>query len=190
MGLVKCPDCGKKISDIAESCPGCGRPRARVATPTTTEDTIAQIVKSANESESRSPLRNPKGCILMFLVGALITFGVKQFSSPSMDEVIRDLQKTMPKQIDELTEATAVTLIGKTIQFDQRLVKVDINATDKIKAVEYLNTTMRKATVKQLCGQTATKKALQKGYSYRYNWFDKNRTPVAVVDISSKDCEN
>ena len=26
MGIIKCPDCGKEISDIAPTCPNCGRP--------------------------------------------------------------------------------------------------------------------------------------------------------------------
>ncbi len=26
MALIKCPDCGKEVSDSAESCPGCARP--------------------------------------------------------------------------------------------------------------------------------------------------------------------
>jgi hypothetical protein len=26
MALVKCPDCGKQVSELAPACPGCGRP--------------------------------------------------------------------------------------------------------------------------------------------------------------------
>lgn len=26
MALVKCPDCGRSVSDLAPTCPGCGRP--------------------------------------------------------------------------------------------------------------------------------------------------------------------
>jgi hypothetical protein len=31
MALIKCPDCGKKISDSAPTCPGCGMPNSSVA---------------------------------------------------------------------------------------------------------------------------------------------------------------
>src|SRR5262245_40765933 len=34
MALVKCPDCGRDISDAANSCIGCGRPMTAAATPT------------------------------------------------------------------------------------------------------------------------------------------------------------
>lgn len=26
MALIKCPDCGREVSDAAPTCPGCGRP--------------------------------------------------------------------------------------------------------------------------------------------------------------------
>ena len=29
MGLIKCPDCKKDMSDAANSCPSCGRPRTK-----------------------------------------------------------------------------------------------------------------------------------------------------------------
>jgi hypothetical protein len=28
MSLIKCPDCGREVSDAAPACPGCGRPAA------------------------------------------------------------------------------------------------------------------------------------------------------------------
>lgn len=31
MPLVECPDCGKKVSDLAPACPGCGRPSQSAA---------------------------------------------------------------------------------------------------------------------------------------------------------------
>lgn len=32
MALIKCPECGKQISDQAASCPNCGMPRQKIAT--------------------------------------------------------------------------------------------------------------------------------------------------------------
>ena len=29
MALIKCPDCGKEVSDVAPACPNCGRPIAQ-----------------------------------------------------------------------------------------------------------------------------------------------------------------
>lgn len=30
MALIKCPECGKEISDMAETCPNCGCPRSLI----------------------------------------------------------------------------------------------------------------------------------------------------------------
>lgn len=35
MALIKCPECGKEISDKAVSCPNCGNPIAQVPPPMT-----------------------------------------------------------------------------------------------------------------------------------------------------------
>lgn len=32
MALIGCPDCGKSVSDIAPTCPGCGRPMLNATT--------------------------------------------------------------------------------------------------------------------------------------------------------------
>src|SRR4051812_27277887 len=35
MALVKCPDCGREVSDLAPACPTCGRPMAASGGPST-----------------------------------------------------------------------------------------------------------------------------------------------------------
>lgn len=39
MGLVKCPDCGHDVSDIAAACPQCARPMQGADSPVTIEQT-------------------------------------------------------------------------------------------------------------------------------------------------------
>lgn len=33
MALIRCPDCGREVSDAAPACPQCGRPSAQPAPP-------------------------------------------------------------------------------------------------------------------------------------------------------------
>lgn len=40
MALIKCPDCGRDVSDSAPACLGCGRPRATEAEATTKDALI------------------------------------------------------------------------------------------------------------------------------------------------------
>ncbi|MGB7592555.1 MAG: FxLYD domain-containing protein [Terriglobia bacterium] len=56
MGLIKCPDCGRDVSDAAPSCPNCGRP-TRVQTPAP-----GQVAPSKKKT---SPLA--WGCLVVLL---------------------------------------------------------------------------------------------------------------------------
>ena len=47
MGLIKCPECGKDISDQAESCPNCGYPIQKNLKEKT-EDSVIEEVKDSN----------------------------------------------------------------------------------------------------------------------------------------------
>lgn len=47
MALMKCPDCGKEVSDAAPTCPGCGRPMAetsRKKSGTTAGEILGSII--------------------------------------------------------------------------------------------------------------------------------------------------
>jgi len=47
--LIKCPDCQKDVSKLAQSCPGCGRP-LRVSKPTNYQDDKPKIVITRQDS--------------------------------------------------------------------------------------------------------------------------------------------
>lgn len=66
MALIKCPECGKEISDMANSCPHCGRPIV-----------IAQSTTQKTNSSSKNATRKKKkghGC-LVFVIVFFILFG-------------------------------------------------------------------------------------------------------------------
>ena len=48
MALIKCPECGREISDKAESCPGCGCPASEFE-PNKVVDTRSELDKIADE---------------------------------------------------------------------------------------------------------------------------------------------
>jgi len=86
MALVKCPDCGRDVSDAAPTCPGCGRPMSRgpscpkCGSPWTPGRPCpscgAITVGSTNSSSSSSALKptKPAGCVLQ-LVGGVVLLG-------------------------------------------------------------------------------------------------------------------
>jgi len=48
MALVKCPDCGRDVSDQAPACVGCGRPLATFVEPTEVCEVILRLVNDGN----------------------------------------------------------------------------------------------------------------------------------------------
>jgi hypothetical protein len=48
---MKCPDCGKEVSDAAPSCPGCGRPISQ-------QSSVATARKGAQRARWRRDLGN------------------------------------------------------------------------------------------------------------------------------------
>lgn len=58
MGLIRCPDCGKEISDAAPTCPHCGRPNPRGDTPAV----------QAKDKQNGCAL----GCLALFVVALLL----------------------------------------------------------------------------------------------------------------------
>ena len=58
MALIKCPECGKEISDKAESCPNCGCPASEILSKKNDRDTevlINEFQKAIKESHLMNP---------------------------------------------------------------------------------------------------------------------------------------
>lgn len=93
MGLIACPDCNRQVSDIAPSCPGCGRPffammpqaaqsapppYAPQAVPRYVAPGVPQLPPQGPAPDAAQPIRHPAadrklGCLLG---GFLVTTGV------------------------------------------------------------------------------------------------------------------
>ena len=72
MALIKCPDCGSDVSDLAPTCPKCGRPLA--------VQTVQQSAVAPPTKKKTSPLA--KGCLVVLLgVGGLLVLGIMMISS-------------------------------------------------------------------------------------------------------------
>ena len=56
MALITCPECGKKISDKAASCPDCGCPASEFKKPSVPEDTRSELDRIADEIFWNAPV--------------------------------------------------------------------------------------------------------------------------------------
>lgn len=63
MALIKCPECGRKVSDRAQTCPSCGAPIADAAGPGLV--TLKTIHPWLNKHRIVNSLNNPKLGILV-----------------------------------------------------------------------------------------------------------------------------
>ena len=64
--LIKCPDCQKDVSKLAQSCPGCGRP-FRVSKPAHQDDKPIRVITTEDSFMTRS-----RGCADLIIYGPLI----------------------------------------------------------------------------------------------------------------------
>lgn len=79
MGLIKCPDCGKEVSDMAINCPYCGRPL--------NSDNVSANASNANGAESTRKKKKGHGCLVSIIgfciIVAIICVAVNSSSDKS-----------------------------------------------------------------------------------------------------------
>lgn len=75
MALIKCPDCGKDVSDEAPSCIHCGKPKPGEIPP---PETPQQKLQRELEGESAKPASKKSGCgwVLLPIIGILVLLGM------------------------------------------------------------------------------------------------------------------
>lgn len=92
MALIKCPECGKEVSDKAVRCPHCGLPLGEVHT-TTQEDSINDAGISRQKKEKK---RLPLWTFALIIIGSLLLIGgiiflcfsIKSADSASKQEIV------------------------------------------------------------------------------------------------------
>lgn len=120
MGLIKCPDCGKEVSDMAINCPQCGRP-------------LNSSNASANETESTKKKKG-HGCLFSIIgfciIVAIICIAVNSSSDKSSKK------QTIQDNEDKNSEIQ----FGQTGQITEELTLVvnEVSEADSISAANGL----------------------------------------------------
>lgn len=123
----------------------------------------------------------------------LITFGsyndyyqkVKHNSVQPYVEEIQEINKNLPKMIDDETELFNVALIDKTIEYKYHLVHFNADNIDK----EKLYNIMYEPLKKQTCDNLYSNNSLSSDYNVSYIYYDKNNNPIANISINAADCK-
>jgi Flp pilus assembly protein TadB len=80
MALIDCPDCEKKISDLAPACPFCGRPMRAEAIPSSQPTRQAVMIEATGKKWKARQL------VCLFIMLSCFVFGL--FGAPMMALVV------------------------------------------------------------------------------------------------------
>lgn len=122
MALIKCPECGKEISDQAITCPNCGCPISLNA-----ETTIKTISRSQPSKKER-PLRK-KMIIVLSISGCILLIGIANSVFSDSSETPSD-----EVQIEDNTQKEALPVVPDTVESETSQVEElqpEINETNK-----------------------------------------------------------
>jgi len=105
MALIKCPECGREVSNLAPTCIHCGYPLNEVQT-----DTQSQQVSTPVGKPNREPLTNKKKiiiavcCIVVLLIGYFSLFHLGEDEQYAYDLLIANIGSFKnPKRVDVLS---------------------------------------------------------------------------------------
>lgn len=80
MSLIKCPECGKEVSEHAKVCPNCGYP-----IPEIKEVSFKEVTKEIDKTKNRKEKKKPAGKILAIVAGIIIIIvAVGYFATTNM----------------------------------------------------------------------------------------------------------
>lgn len=110
MALIKCPECGKEVSDKAEMCPNCGYK-------------IASSINNKKGKRMNKLLFLILGMVIIVMILVIIFFATADIGKIANDN-------TPPEFKNSITEIS--TMVGDGINFDEWLASNDIKASDDV----------------------------------------------------------
>lgn len=124
MGLIKCPECGKEISDLAKSCPNCGRPM-----------NVWQETEALPKKQKKK--KRGHGCLISFIIFILLLAGLGVAVSKGVD----DMQKN-PEKYDDSIAAKYIDVSSKeSKKIDSVLNECGIESVESFEHDELLDGT-------------------------------------------------
>lgn len=104
MSLIKCSECGKKVSDKATTCPNCGCP---------VNDKENNVSEESNSNNAQKPKRK-SGCLKLILIFFVICIGISiviAIRAPKKSAISESISasetSTQPEEITEDTKQAA-----------------------------------------------------------------------------------
>lgn len=153
MALIKCPECGKEISDKASSCPSCGYP---IGTNTTTKESVSAVTATSKKQGF-----NIKKLLLIILVAVVaIIIGIVIYNAiynRLADDLLKDgdwkiistienkndlSYATIDIVVDEIMDSLEMDfdlLVKRKKVLELELLEIEREITDIYHAMEFYN---------------------------------------------------
>lgn len=153
MALIRCPECGKEISNKAEACPNCGYPIANLGEAKCTTNEYAVILENAGMNKVKT-IRNIREITGLGLKGA------------------KEMTENVPCEVIDKISLEAVTAIKNAFEDDGAVVSVvsSDNKSAKIAVAKEAN----KIRCPR-CGSTQITTG-QRGFSFWTGFIGANKT--------------
>ena len=114
MALIRCPECGKEISDKASSCPNCGCPISGLEGLVELSKQKEKEIEQVHSENKRTVI----GIIIAVLVIASI-IGIVYYKSTEVDRARERLQKSKESYQETQKE---IEELQRQIDFNNRLI--------------------------------------------------------------------
>lgn len=156
MALIKCPECGKEVSDSAQNCPGCGYP---LIASETTENNDNSLKNSTQVNIPIQPTKKKKsGCLVGCLTAVVIFILFIAIIAVIGGNSTSDSTKTdMPT-----TEVAKETGAAETTETEATSVAETEAKKEKLEIISYEN--LNEGSLRYVTGQV--KNNTDKNYSY------------------------
>jgi uncharacterized membrane protein YvbJ len=182
-----CEKCGTKVKEDAVFCQNCG---------TSCLDNQGNQVQSIPAKKSKSHWKSIVsvivGILVFVVVRAVVQEGTKSLLTSSSTETIEEsltkalpeMNKDLPKKVDEITQLTSITSSGKNINYNYKVDDKGLQLTQK-----ELNTSLKSDVVKGVCTTSETKSLVDKGVVFIYNYYKYSGLYIGTLSVNSSDCK-
>ena len=125
------------------------------------------------------------GYFVFWLARDLFLPGVDPRSKEFLGKVAAEINQSLPVMIDKETELLPATIAEGMLIYNYRLISYSVTQLDRKKFAA----AARQQVTQGACSRPETRDGfLNKGVTLRYSYHDKDKQPIATVDVTPSDC--
>ncbi len=125
------------------------------------------------------------GYFIWWAVPTFLKINEDPRSQTRLSRIAAELNRSVPVMIDQETELMPVQSAEGILIYNYRLVHYSVNQVDRDKFAAGAKPRLRQ----KACATPETRDDfLKKGVTLRYAYYDKNKQPIATIDVTPADC--